>query len=223
MPCYRAKTNHVSTAITRPGVGASWTNHWALVPCCSPSASSNSSPSGSKSSSSSVAGSKTSSSSVSGGQSSSSSAGRDPSDSSKSSTSSTSGGSSYSSSSGAAFNQYIHYRAYPCTGNNWTSVDCATWTTSALGSGVPIGVYYTDDAAVTKYTCNLNGGGQITYSILRVYGITALGQGDCALIIKDQAVTPTQYTTLLGTGYTNCTTCDNNLTAIPPSSSLSFN
>ena len=185
MPCYRAKTNHVSTAITRPGVGASWTNHWALVPCCS-SSSSNTVPDPSSSSSSAVGGS-----------------------------------SSSSASGGGSQPTYTFYRAYSCAGNNWSSTDCATWTTAALGSGVPIGVHYTDNNNLTTWTCNLNGGGQITYSICRIYGIAAIGQGNCTLIIKDQTITPAGYATLLGTGYQNCTVCDNNLIAIPPASSLS--
>ena len=36
MPCYRAKSDHVSEAISKPGIGASWTTFWVEVPCCTP-------------------------------------------------------------------------------------------------------------------------------------------------------------------------------------------
>jgi len=229
MPCYRAKSDHLSAATSRPGVGASWTTFWANVPCCSSSSSStgggttssSSGTGGGTTSSSSAAGGTTSSGSSTGGgtTSSSSTAGGTTSSSSTTtaggttSSSSTAGGTTSSSSAtggtGSSYAAGYHkYLAYPC--GAFDSADCATqWET--LSGGMPTQIWHTDDTAV-KFTCNTNSGGALIYTVTRVWGITGLTAGQCALLIRDDTITPVSVMYQVGTGTQTCNACAYTLT-----------
>ena len=215
MPCYRAKKPHLSTPNTRPGVGASWTDCWAQVACCSSgggtTGSSSSAGGGTTGSSSSAGGGTTGSSSSAGGGSSTSPS---PSPSASPSPSGSSASAQPSQNPG-----YHNYKGWPCVGNSWNANDCSTsW--HSLSGHVPIQIWHSDDTA-TKYTCTDTNGNTINYTIARITGVGGWAANACYLLIRDDSITATYTAYLMGTATTNCTDC--NATAIRAASSAAAN
>jgi hypothetical protein len=97
--------------------------------------------------------------------------------------------------------------AYPC--GSWDQVNCTTQGWSTLSGGIPTQIFHTLDTA-TKYTgCGLN------YTIARVYGVTGLAAGTCALLIRDDTITPVSTMWLIGQGTQSCGTCAVTLVSEP--------
>ena len=210
MPCYRAKKNHTSNPVNKPGVGSSWGLCWKLVPCCSTTSSttgsttSSSNTTGTQSSSSNTTGTQSSSSNTTGTQSSSSTT--------TSATSSSSTSPQPSQSPG-----YRGYRAYPC--GTWDVNDCST-TWHSLGSGIPTMVWHTADTP-TKWNCTDVNGSIITYTIVRAWGITGLTDSTCVLLVRDDSMLSNAAVSnmyMLGaTGTQNCGNCALTFYASSPS------